>query len=227
MDHPQLLPEYSDQEKVEMACENLMEILIQCHAVAGYENESISRLCALAAFDGSGSPIQAIASGLLSTGFKHAPITQARESLLLMEFNPQGFDTDVKYRVSNRIKIVGIGNSFFKDRIDPAFQDAYNGYCEVFRMVQKLEKKDPGAMNPIETYCRRVNAVIRAHKPTHNDLYPNAALITAGIANLLNMDQYFELWPLIAGRSRSWLKHFARMSKEQAEIDKQKDPSVN
>ncbi len=96
-------------------------------------NPSISHNAFLQAFEGSGSITQAIAAALLTTGRKHAPITEARGLLNIYRRDSLAATRIVQQALMDNVKIPGLGNSFYKDEIDPLFMESYEVYNKIHK----------------------------------------------------------------------------------------------
>ncbi len=185
----------------------LIYLLQDAHYQAGMNNQSLSLDVFQRALVGSGNATQAVAAGLLSIGVKHGPITETREMVQFM-LKDHGQFTDYAHNVvRNDTYFPGLGNSFFKTGIDPAFQEV-NDFYRQLHMENDLGK------TYVDTYAEIINHVInhaRLEKnadliPQSTELFPNAALITAGIAEFLGAKPNFENWFFISGRTRAWLE---------------------
>lgn len=175
----------------------LVNKLVKAHYEAALNNKgNISSVAALNSYQGSGSFHQAIASGVLAMGGQHAPIEQCRQ--LIRRYIRHGemhFEMYVLTEVSNNRKIPGYGHSFYKDQIDPAFQEAYNDYRECF------EDK-----NPIDEIQRLIHKVYSDRDRPGIHLPPNAAIITAGICEVINAPMGAELQIALEGRVLAWVQ---------------------
>lgn len=176
----------------------LCEALEQAHHDAAINNNNISKNVCLAAYEGSNDPIKGVAAGLLSIGGKHGPLSETRHIFAMFKLNTDNairmFDAEVRAGQ----KIPGVGNSFFKESIDPAFNDVYIKYIELCGILN--------SRNYILEYSNAVSASVSKFRGQETKLFPNAALITAGVAELLNLIPFFENWFFISGRSRAWLE---------------------
>lgn len=183
---------------------DLMEALIEAHYQAAINNANISKMAALNCFAGSDNPMVAIASGLLSTGGIHGPLTETRELLRMHSQDKKfclAYMTDM---VKGGGKIPGLGNSFFKDKIDPSFQPVYDLYSEAWSNVY-AERPD----SLLYSFNVDANFAISLAKGTDASLYLNASAITAGVVELLGGCKYIENWFFVNGRSRAWIEIMA------------------
>lgn len=189
----------SDAEIIEERAQMLIETLLEAHYKAGKTNNSISREVAAMAFYGSGDPMGSCASALLTTGKAHGPLDECRD--ILMSFRrskKETIDMLRQYCLMGK-KLPGIGNSFFKDKVDPAFQEAYRDYRSLYLDAQNDQPL-------LDAYVFECNKMLSEFKEKPMQLPPNAAGITAAICDLLNRPRYEQNWFFIAGRSKAWLE---------------------
>jgi len=187
----------------------LMEELQEAHYQAAMSNQNISKMAALNCFHGSDNPMNAIASGLLSTGGIHGPLTETRE---LLRMYAQDSDFCIAYMrdmVKGGGKIPGLGNSFFKDKIDPSFQVVYDLYNRTRLDLYSESTDDDITPVNIREFARDANLAIEQALGINKNLQLNASAITAGIVELLGGCKYIENWFFIAGRSRAWIEIMA------------------
>ncbi len=196
----------------------LIYLLQDAHYQAGMNNQSLSLDVFQRALVGSGNATQAVAAGLLSTGVKHGPITDTREMVQFMLKDPDSFGNHAYSMIAGGCYFPGLGNSFFKDQIDPAFQEVNDFY-------RQLHMENDLGVTYVDTYARIVNNVVNHFRKEEYDkkeagipeelimepfqsteLFPNAALITAGITEFLGAKPNFENWFFISGRTRAWLE---------------------
>ena len=174
----------------------LLGLLEEAHYNAAIRNKgNISATAAMVVYQGSLDPIKAVAAGLLSIGGTHAPVVAARELIS----NWRRDEVTTRRIVTNMIaagqKIPGFGNSYYKEGVDPSFQEAYDKYREY-----------AGEDNPIRNIERFLNNHLQAQNGFQGHLYPNAAIITSGICDFLKMQPLYEIYSFIAGRSQAWLQ---------------------
>lgn len=176
--------------------QELRHLIVKAHYEAAINNQgNISVVASLAAYQGSGNPYQAIAAGILSMGGMHAPIDAARSLVKRYNEDRGKFREMIAYLLKAKIRIPGFGNSFYKDQIDPSFQPAYNKYLEI-----------TGLYNPVEIISEMVNRDCKERgKPF---LHPNAAIITAAIAELLELPPGQEISLALQGRITAWVNLF-------------------
>lgn len=180
----------------------LRHLIVQAHYDAAMNNPgNISAVVAVSAYQGSGNPYQAIAAGILSMGGMHAPIDSARSLVRRIRQDYKQAERSILYLLDNKIKIPGFGNSFYKDKIDPSFHAAYNQYMAI-----------AGEGNPIDIISQIVNGYFRS-KAQDTFLYPNAAIITAAIAELLELPPGQEIVLALEGRIRAWVILFDTIKK--------------
>jgi len=180
---------------------SLITLLEEAHYLAGKRNPSISRDTFLSALAGSGNITQAIAAALLTTGKMHAPLNETRQLFNLFRRNPEMARQAVREALSDGMKIPGVGNSFFKDSIDPSFRDIKEAYEEVYALIYP---KSP--ISILDGFTEMVNSEIAAKKEPESFLYANAAGITAAVMELFLAPPYFENWVFISGRTRAWIE---------------------
>ena len=188
----------TDEEITGLKVKELCEALEQAHHDAAVNNNNISKNVCLAAWEGSGDPMKGVTAGLSSIGGKHGPLSETRQLLYMFRINPDGAKRMFDAEVRNGNKIPGVGNSFFKESIDPAFNEVYLKYIEMCQIL--------GSRNHVLEYSEAVSASVNRFKDNSITLYPNAALLTAGVADLLNMLPFYENWFFISGRTRAWLE---------------------
>jgi len=191
--------------------ERLMLMLQEAHYQAAMKNSSISQSVFINAMTGSGNAVSSVAAALLSIGGKHAPITETRESLQMMLSDVDQFTSYWNHAVKLGGKINGLGNSFFKDRIDPAFSPVND-------FLRQVHHDNDLGLTYVDSYAEIANTIIKNRRESDKDssgelikeeyvpLYPNAALITAAITEFLGGVPNFENWFFIAGRSRAFLE---------------------
>ena len=135
---------------------DLLNDLLDAHSCAAENNNNVSSAIYGMSFAGSGNVINGICSALLSIGWLHAPLEDAR----WLWCNATEETIDEMFRCGQ--KVPGFGNSFYKDRIDPCFDKVYNAICSVPHLKERMQY---------------LTERVRAHKK----LYPNAALITEAV----------------------------------------------
>lgn len=169
----------------------LIDLCLSAHQIAATSNHNISLVASLTAFSGSNNPVGAVAAGLLSIGGIHGPITYTR--LKLRQFwSIRNKEPDSEGQFVETLasvgKIPGLGNSFHKNQIAPEFQHTY------------AKLRDMGEAKVMDAYTTAFNSFLQ------KELYPNAALITAAVANAIGMPSPMENWFFITGRSLAWLE---------------------
>ena len=93
----------------------LLQAVFDAHDMAARNNQNASSVAAVNAFFGSAQLTNGIASAILTLGDAHGPIGPAR--YVYERFDERA----LKSAIGAGMKIPGFGNSFFKDRIDPAW----------------------------------------------------------------------------------------------------------
>jgi len=159
----------------------LLQAVFDAHDMAARSNQNASSAAAMNAFFGSGNLTNGIASSILTLGDAHGPIGPAR-------FVYERFDERaLKSAIEAGMKIPGFGNSFFKDRIDPAWS----------RVREIIETDFPNANE-------RIKQLHAWMKEAGKDVYPNAAIYTAVICSELVMSPGSESAIFILARTSAW-----------------------
>lgn len=187
-------------EKGNQLQQTLIDALLKSHYDAAINNQNISKQSFQVALAGSGSPLQAVCAGLLSTGGIHAPVIETRDALRMFRGDREGWKAIARNQVEYNQKIPGLGNSFFRDCIDPAFMPAYNAYQELHGFL------NGNSISLLDDYAYCCNQVIFKSNDKDQYLHPNAALITAAACELMEALPFIELWFFISARSRAWLE---------------------
>ncbi len=159
----------------------LLATLMESHRQAARNNANLSKAVAVEAWRGSGSFVQAACAGCLTIGGLHAPIAAARKVWCHATI------TRLTMRVRDGEKVPGFGNSFFKDRIDPAFEP----------VAELLKVKFPMAASHLDDLTE---AVWRGGKR----IFPNAALLTAAVCELIGIPEGIEEALFILARLPVW-----------------------
>lgn len=155
------------------------DALLRAHLKASVENNNISRSAFVNAWSGSGSVVQSVASGLLTVGGIHAPVLKARDVL---------FGGGVNAYLDKGLRVPGFGNSFYKDKIDPAF-------IEVRQLLDGSREMDI-LLDAQQQIKNRTGKLIQI----------NAAAFTAAVAEFCKIPAPLELWFFIAGRTSGWIQ---------------------
>lgn len=159
----------------------LLQAVFDAHDMAARNNQNASSGAAINSFFGSGNLTNAIASAILTLGDAHGPIGPAR-------FVYERFDERaLKSAIESNMKIPGFGNSFFKDKIDPAWS----------RVREIIETDFPNANS-------RINQLHGWMKEAGKNVHPNAALYTAVICSELGMFPGSESAIFILARTSAW-----------------------
>lgn len=156
---------------------NWLRQLIAAHMMAAQNNDNLSKGVFVAASRGNGSFVNSVIAALASIGHLHAPIWEARQ-VFFRDKEPGE-------------KIPGLGNSFFKCHLDPAFKplaDALNnhGSPETERIVWQM--------------TGRAKVLI----PKGKALAINAALLTAAVCELIGYPDGLESEIFIHARLALW-----------------------
>lgn len=184
--------------------ESLMIAVTEAHYRAGADNDSISRSVFRATYEGSGDVMKGIAAAILSIGGKHGPLFQARGLIGLFHLNPVKAYELIDECLQAGEKVPGFGNSFFKTEIDPAFEEVYLKYADLYSSIYGVSETS----NPVNLLWERFSRAKYDQTFKYGDkcVYPNAALITGAVAHLCQGVPYIENWTFITGRSRAWIE---------------------
>ena len=159
----------------------LLQAVFNAHDAAARNNQNSSSGAAVNSFFGSGNLTNGIASAILTLGDAHGPIGPAR-------FVYERFDERaLKSAIESGMKIPGFGNSFFKEKIDPAWSN-----------VSGLIASDFPHAN---------DRIIQLHvwmKEVGKDVHPNAALYSAVVCNELGVIVGAESAIFILARTAAW-----------------------
>jgi citrate synthase len=151
--------------------EELINILFNAHMRAAKDNKSGSSI--IVDFIGRAKTDfkDAIIAAMCTVGGLHAPITETRRFFFVNK-------TDVALVLTLGLKIPGFGNSFYKKSIDPSFKE----------LAEYIEQKHSGQWSIIhDAKAKLWENGIR--------IYPNAAMLTAAVAEIINLP--FGLEPLL------------------------------
>lgn len=141
----------------------ILSMVWQSHVSATNSNvQNASNVAVSVSATSSLSVVSAIASGVLAMGGLHAPITAARNVIFRRASIP----------IPNGMIVPGFGNSFWKDRIDPAWQG----------VADHIQSEYPDTWAHIQDWS---NVLLR-NGSAH---LPNAAALTAAVAEIVD-------WPL-------------------------------
>jgi citrate synthase len=159
--------------------DKLVMACFNAHIKSAKTNNNASYITFINALGGSGNIIGSVCSALLTIGDKHAPLTRTRGLLQ----NPKRL---LQY-IEMGEKVPGFGNSFYKDSIDPAFKQVFHhiAYSPEWGKVIQMQQT--------------------INKELGKNLYPNAAMITAVVAEIVKAKPMFELWLFITARTYAWL----------------------
>jgi citrate synthase len=159
----------------------LLQAVFDAHDMAARNNQNASSGAAVNAFFGSAQLTNGIASAILTLGDAHGPISPAR-------FVYERFDERaLKSAIEAGMKIPGFGNSFFKDRIDPAWS----------RVSELIKFSFPNANARIEQLHGWM-------KEAGKNINPNAALYTAVVCSELGVMPGAESAIFILARTAAW-----------------------
>lgn len=174
----------------------LASALSRAHFVAAHNNKNnISAVAALNAYQGSGSIPQAIAAGILSMGGQHAPLGEARSLIRRFRKHPrESFEMHIRGIILSKKKVPGFGHSYYKDQIDPAFDEVWQQY---WSLIDDSE-------NPVIQIQGIVNKTLE--EIGKRRIFPNAAIITAAVCEYLDAYPGMEYGIAIASRIPAWVE---------------------
>lgn len=153
-------------------------ILLSHYTASIYNKKNGSRVAFQIALGGSNNIVASICAGLLSTGYRHAPIIAARDFIFHSNENVE----------RGRI-YPGYGHSVYKDGIDPSF----------IEVAQKIEEYYPSIWEMVVRRNNEINEMNGIH------IFPNAAAITAAAAEILEIPAPMELMLFIIPRATEWV----------------------
>jgi citrate synthase len=111
----QPLLKFTDHPKAE----RLLKAIVDAHIKADINNQNASRTITEIATKTSSSFINGICAGMLSLGGAHGPLREARWIIR------HSTRENLCEMASKGVKIPGFGNDFFKDKIDPSWDEVY------------------------------------------------------------------------------------------------------
>lgn len=162
--------------------EFILSALFRGHLKAASENENASSSIFRAYKQlGKGTP-ECLAAAILTTGGSHAPVTHARRILYAPTHQA------IRVLLEMNKPVPGFGNSFYKDRTDPAFD-------EFVELVKEL---------PAYQKILEVGNLIESR--TGVRLHPNAAAFTACTAEILGLKPRMEFALFAIPRLCAWLQ---------------------
>lgn len=122
------------------------------------------------------SLVNSIASAMLSTGGLHAPVIQARR--VIFNTHPSFDPTHI---------VPGFGNSFYKDKVDPAWDN----------VLEIIECSFEREASKIQSWSEIL-------KENGKVLYPNAACLTAAAAEIVEWPHGLEPLLVVEPRIAMW-----------------------
>lgn len=138
----------------------LLSMVWQAHVAATNANTgNASNVAVSVAASSSLSAVSSIAAGVLAMGGLHAPITAARSVIFRRDPIP----------ITKELIVPGFGNSFWKDRIDPAWQG----------VADLIQSEYPEVWSRIQAWSNILLRNGSAH-------IPNAAALTAASAEIVD-----------------------------------------
>lgn len=165
----------------------LLRLLFEAHAKTALENENASTFACMNAGIVTGRLENGIASAILTLGGHHAPISKTRTVLDYWVL------ADVEHAISMDKFIPGFGNAFYKDSIDPAWSGVDNRLRECYP----------------EMHGRIMQLQEWVNKTTGKTLYPNAAIYTAAVCDIIGVLEGTEVALLMLARIPVWTKAFS------------------
>jgi citrate synthase len=159
--------------------EEMLTKLFAAHRRAALVNDNMSSLTAASAYVGSGDMGKAIIAALATLGNLHGPVIQARNVLTAWTSN------DIREAVTYGMHVPGWGNSFFKDKVDPAWADLYD-------LCVKRES------------FQRVLRITDLLKSLGKNVPPNAAILTAYCCEEMEWLRGAEVVLFLSARVSAW-----------------------
>lgn len=154
----------------------ILETLFAAHRRAGERNQNLSKAMAVRAVTAGGDRFNsAVIAAVASMGGQHAPVWQTRNVWHHLRYGltePGKLREFILTVVEENVILPGWGNSFYKDKIDPAWQSFDD------QLREKFSPKDA-------VVVRLITQVL--HQAGKTTLYPNAALYTAIAADLIDL----------------------------------------
>ena len=164
--------------------QEFLEAVLKAHDTAARNNANVSSAAYQNTLLGSGRIENAIVSGLLSIGGGHAPFEAARRVFECYQ------KVDVEVTANLGQKIPGFGNSFFKNRYDPAW----------LPVVNLVREKFPTKNERILQLTQWV------FETTHRQILPNAALYTAAFCVECQIPRGKESLIFLLARLPAWVQ---------------------
>jgi citrate synthase len=165
----------------------LLDLLMEAHARTAKTNPNASSYACHNAAMTTGKLENGLASGIMALGGHHAPICEAR----IVYRNWVKVDIDAAMKA--KMLIPGFGNSFFKGGIDPAWNN-------VDSHMSSMYPKEYGRIKQLQEWIVENNCT----------LFPNAALYTAAICDILGVVPGTEVALLILARLPVWTVEWAK-----------------
>jgi citrate synthase len=159
----------------------VLEELLTAHRHAAQDNPNASSQVAAFVLEAGCTFSQAVAAAVSTLGGLHAPLRAARDVYRY------GEPAEITARASAGEKIPGFGNSFHRDRVDPAFAN----------VGAVLELHFPAAVARIEELQAAVWAAGKK-------VWPNAALFTAAVCEICRVPDGREEALFLMARIPAW-----------------------
>ena len=171
--------------------EKLIYLVADAHARSALNNSQNASSAAFCnAWSNTRNIQSAIASAILTMGGTHAPVSLAR--LVYQSFTEEA----VVESLEEKIPVAGFGNSFFKDRIDPAWA----------QVASEIRSNWPEVQSRIE----KLEGWLAKHRPGKARLLPNAAMFTGAACSACDMPPGSELVVLYSARINGWISMIPR-----------------
>lgn len=164
----------------------LLDLVRNAHYGSAMNNNCVSSVAMQIACSGSDDFLKGVVSAISSFGSIHGPAGKARDAIY--KYGKE----EIAERVSRREKIPGWGNSFFKDRIDPQWNEVDN----------VIRKHYPDHAKILD---EKTQIVFEA---TDRDLKPNAAAYTAIASEIAGLPSGLEMLLVVQGRLSAWAEMF-------------------
>lgn len=165
----------------------LTNLMMEAHLKSALNNDNLSSSFVMQMASAGKSFTESMATALLSLGNLHGPVTQCRQVLYYME------EDQLQQALDAGMIIPGFGNAFYKDGIDPAWDD--------FVEMLKVD------FTPYHERIEEISKRLSDKKGT--TLYPNPASFTATVAELLNMPVGTEISLAVSARIPAWVEQWS------------------
>ena len=178
------ISKWSSKESLSLQEKTLVWLVALAHRNSADENANVSTNAYVSSVLLTDNPMMGIVAACATLGGMHAPISKAR--LVYEIFDDSLIHT---YSECTSLKVAGFGNSFYKDGIDPKWQDVDDYITGNFPKVAK----------------RIQDLTLLMHK-YGMVLYPNAALYTGAMCSLLEFKKGTEESFVVLTRLPCWVE---------------------